>query len=172
MYEIGARWEAAEITVADEHLATAITQSVLVSLAGRLRRARRDRGRDHRVAVTGSGPEDHHALGARMVADFLHAAGWRVLDLGPSTPADGFAQVAEAHGAQVVAVSTSLSQHLDGVRAVRAALDDLPQGDRPLLAVGGRAYTGHPERARSVGADVHATDPAALLHTLEERLAA
>lgn len=162
MEEVGRLWEVAQITVADEHLATAITQGVLALLAGELPRLPRDGAR---IAVTGAGPGDHHGLGSRVVADFLQAAGWHVLDLGPCTPAEAFAQVASAHRAGVVAVSTSLSQHLDGVRAIRAALDELDP--RPLLVVGGRAYGGSVTRARGAGADLFAADPAVLLAELE-----
>jgi methanogenic corrinoid protein MtbC1 len=165
MHELGERWERAEITVADEHLATAITHRVLATLAGRLQRPLGVPEHDgEMVAVCGCGPADHHGIGARMVADFLQAGGWRVLDLGPATPAEAFAAVATAHGATVVAVSTSLPEHLDGVGAVRRALDELPEP--PLLVVGGQAYVGHPERADAVGADLYAPDPAALLSLL------
>ena len=51
-----------------------------------------------------------------MVGDFLQAAGWRVFDLGAATPASAFASVAAERGAQLVAVSSSRAEHLDGVR--------------------------------------------------------
>lgn len=168
MEEVGRRWEAAEITVADEHLATAITQGVLAGLAMHLPRTSSSAA--GRVAVTGSGPGDDHGIGSRVVADFLAAAGWKVLDLGANTPAEGFAQIAARHDARVVAVSTSLSQHLDGVRRVRAALDGLERP--PLLVVGGRAYGGSEDRARRVGADLFAQDPATLLERLETAVVA
>jgi methanogenic corrinoid protein MtbC1 len=163
MYEVGVLWERARITVAGEHLATAITQGVLATLATRL--PRRTVGAHRLVAVLGSGPEDFHGLGTRVVGDFLQAAGWRVFDLGAATPASAFASVAAEHGAQLVAVSSSLAEHLDGVREVRRALDFLTRP--PLLAVGGSAYDGYPERAAAVGAELHAADPRALLVRLD-----
>jgi methanogenic corrinoid protein MtbC1 len=162
LQELGARWERAEITIGDEHLATAITQGVLATLAPRLPRPAHP-GPQH-VAVVGCGAGDFHGVGARMVGDFLEAAGFRLLDLGVSAPASAFAGVAAAHGARVVAVSSSRAEHLDAVRDVRKALDQLR--DPPLLAVGGLAYAGHADRASAVGADVHAPDPAELVRLL------
>ena len=168
MREIGELWERAEITIADEHLATAITRRVLATLAGRLPRAQLGAGEPPPgIVVCGCGPEDNHALGAQMLADFFQAAGWTVLDLGPVTPAESFAAVAAIHGADVVAVSTSLPEHLDGARAVRRALDGMP--NPPLLAVGGHVYSDHPERVLAIGADLYAPDPAALLAALAAR---
>src|SRR5690348_4826510 len=49
LYEIGHRWEEAEISVAQEHLATATTQSLMARLAGRFEGGAR-RGRKVLVA--------------------------------------------------------------------------------------------------------------------------
>jgi methanogenic corrinoid protein MtbC1 len=159
MYEVGVLWERARISVAAEHLATAITQGVLATLAARLPRA--TAGSVQPVAVLGAGPEDFHVLGPRMVADFLQAAGWHVFDLGAATPASAFASVAADHGADLVAVSSSRAEHLAGVLEVSRAIKVL--GRPPLLAVGGNAYDGHPERASAAGADLHAANPRELL---------
>ncbi|MCW2995967.1 MAG: hypothetical protein JWQ18_3462 [Conexibacter sp.] len=164
MRELGELWEQAKIGIGDEHLATAITQGVLATLAYRLPRAAVSADGERAVAVVGCGPGDFHGLGARMVGDFLQAAGWLVLDLGQAAPASAFADVAATHDARLVAVSSSRAEHLDGVRDVRRALDTLARP--PLLAVGGVAYSGHRERATAVGADLHAGDPALLLEQL------
>jgi methanogenic corrinoid protein MtbC1 len=163
MHQVGVLWEQAKVTVAGEHLATAITQGVLATLAARL--PRRTAAAAGPVAVIGCGPDDFHGLGTRMVGDFLQAAGWRVFHLGAATPAPAFASVASEQGAQVVAVSSSRAEHLDGVHQIRRALDDLARP--PLLAVGGSAYDGHPERASAVGAELHAADPRELLRRLD-----
>jgi MerR family transcriptional regulator, light-induced transcriptional regulator len=163
MYEVGVLWKRARITVAGEHLATAITQGVLATLAARL--PRRTAQAERPVAVLGCGPEDFHGLGSRMVGDFLQAAGWRVFDLGAAAPASAFVNVAAERCAHVVCVSSSRAEHLDGVREVRRALNGLARP--PLLAVGGNAYEGYPERASAVGADLHAADPRGLLLQLD-----
>src|SRR5215213_2865099 len=106
LYEIGRRWSHAEISVAQEHLATAATQSAMARLAERLadgpRRVRPG------SAVVACVSDELHALGGRMVADYLEADGWNVAFLGQLTPSVELAALAAHHDAQVVALSAAL----------------------------------------------------------------
>jgi methanogenic corrinoid protein MtbC1 len=161
LYEIGRRWERDEIGIAEEHLATSVTEIVLADLAGRLPRAPR---RNHTVIVA-CGPDELHAVGSRMVADFLEADGWDTLHLGATTPAGALAELAVARRADVVAISVSMAQNVPPVAAAVAQLRALPFP--PTVALGGRAFA-DPELARGAGADVVAASPP----QLAERLAA
>lgn len=170
MVEIGRLWETAQIGVAQEHLATQITQTVLARLAPSLEDAAAAlevSGR-RRTAIVAGTPGELHAIGARMVADFLEASGWDVLLLGPDTPLAEIAELATERAPDVVALSTSLSFNLLAAGRVFARLRELESP--PLLIAGGRAYEGQADRALLAGADVFATDPEALLRELALRL--
>ena len=52
--------------------------------------------KDGRLAIVTGSPEERHALGVQMVADFLEGDGWEVLNLGASTPARDLARLADA----------------------------------------------------------------------------
>jgi MerR family transcriptional regulator, light-induced transcriptional regulator len=153
LYEIGRRWEDAEISVAQEHLATATTQSLLARLAERL-----DGGaprRDRRVLVACAEGE-LHSIGVRMVADFLEADGWDVLFVGALSPPTAVADLAAAQRVDVVALSAALAQRVpEIVRAVEAlrALETVP-----VIAVGGQAFGGDGDVAMRTGADLYAPD--------------
>ena len=120
LYEIGRRWEEAEISIAQEHLATATTQSLMARLAERLgtavaaARTQRARGRAPRASCTRSA--------CRMVADFLEADGWDVLFVGALSPVGALAEMAADRGVDVVALSASLSERLPEVDAAVRAL--------------------------------------------------
>jgi methanogenic corrinoid protein MtbC1 len=165
MHEVGRLWETAQLSVAQEHLATQITQAVIVNLALHLH------GGEPvglgRVAVVACSPGETHALGAQMVADFLEAQGWTPMTLGADTPAHELVELVRAREAALVALSTALPGHLLSVTRTLQLLRRLP--DRPFLAVGGRAYGGDRALARAVGADAFADDPQALLELLGER---
>jgi methanogenic corrinoid protein MtbC1 len=163
LYEIGRRWERAEISIAQEHLATATTQSLMARLAERLQHTV-PRGRT--VLVAGAEGE-LHSLGARMVADFLEGDGWDVLFVGALSPVDALAAMAAERGVDVVAVSASLSERVPEVIAAVRALRALDP--RPLIAVGGQAFAGDPAAALATGADLYANNADALVSTLAER---
>src|SRR3954463_3519105 len=89
--EIGHRWAMGALNVAEEHYATAVAQSILDALSRQLPRA----AKDGRLAVVSGTPEEQHALGTRVVADFLEADGWEVLLLGPGAPAQDLAELVD-----------------------------------------------------------------------------
>ncbi len=165
MHEIGRLWENAEVSIAQEHLATQITQTVIAALAFRLPAG--DPVGAGRVAVVSSSPGELHALGGRMVADFLEAQGWKVLALGADIPARELVHVADQRNAELVALSTALPWHLPSVTRICELLGQLSRP--PFIVVGGRAYDGDPGRARAIGADAFADDPAVLLELLGQR---
>lgn len=165
LYEVGRRWSRAEISVAQEHLATAATQSTLARLAGRLGDgSRAARGR----VVVACAEDELHVVGLRMVADFLEAAGWDVTFVGAMTPAAGLLELAA--DAEAVALSAALPERIPMVARAVGQLRALP--DPPLIVVGGQAFAGSPERALATGADAWAADAEDAVRVLDERLAA
>jgi MerR family transcriptional regulator, light-induced transcriptional regulator len=167
MNEVGRLWEAAAVSVAQEHLATRITNAILATLALQLTGgAPVGAGR---VAVVAATPGERHALGGQMVADFLEAQAWTVLALGADTPAPELVELVRTRGAHVVALSTSLPGHLLSVTLTCELLRRLPAP--PYIVAGGRAYRGERTRALAVGADAFADNPQMLLTLLAERFA-
>jgi len=164
LHEVGRLWQEARIAVANEHLATQITGSVLAGLAGRLTLGTSGTGRR---AIVSCSPGELHVLGGQMVSDFLEADGWDVLPLGADVPADDLAALAGRERVALVALSTALPVHLLAAGAACAALRRLD--DPPYIVAGGQAFAGDEVRARAVGADAYAADPAALLRLLAGR---
>lgn len=163
--EVGHRWAMGELNVAEEHYATAIAQSILDGLSRRLPRAERD----GRLAVVTGTPGEQHALGARMVADFLEADGWEVILLGPGAPAPDLAELVEHEQPDVVALSTATASVLDGVAEVLKTLAAL--SPRPFIVAGGQFWTAATRAtALELGADHVQQDPRALVAELHERI--
>ena len=80
LIEVGVRWEAGDVTVAQEHLATSTVRAAMQRL---LADARADvRG----VAVLACAPGEQHEIGLLMLAVLLRADGWQVAYLGADTP--------------------------------------------------------------------------------------
>jgi methanogenic corrinoid protein MtbC1 len=165
MYEIGDRWAVDQINVAEEHYATAITQQLLDELS----RLMRMPPRDGRLAIVTGTPGELHALGARMVADFLEADGWEVLQLGASTPAGDLAELADSERPDLVGLSTSTAGSLPGIVEVLDRLSGVRP--RPLLVVGGQFWTAETSlAAEQLGADMVVRDLRELVPLLRERI--
>jgi methanogenic corrinoid protein MtbC1 len=162
MYEVGRLWESAEVSVAQEHLATQITQSVIAALG--LHLSGGEPVGAGRVAIVSTSPGELHALGSQMVADFLEAQGWNVLHLGADVPGPELVALAEQRQATVVCLSTALAGHLLSVTHTCQLLRGLRPA--PYIVVGGRAYGGDGACADAVGADAFADDPEGLLELL------
>ncbi len=155
MTAIGRLWEEARISVAQEHLATAITGSQLAWLAPRLA-APPPVGR---TAILAGMPGELHVLGLQMVADFLTGDGWEILDLGQAVPTDDLVDFVAARRPTAVGLSSALTTRLAAARSAIARLRALP--DPPLVMVGGAAYAGDEALARRLGADLFAADAGA-----------
>ena len=168
LYEVGRLWSHAEISIAQEHLATAATQSAMARLAESLsdgpRRVRPG------TAVVACVSDELHAVGGRMVADFLEADGWRVVFLGQLTPGTGLAALAAEQGATLVALSAALPERVPLVAETCAELRGLDPA--PFVLVGGQAFGGSAERALRTGADAYADDAEAAVAAVRERFAA
>jgi MerR family transcriptional regulator, light-induced transcriptional regulator len=155
-YEVGRLWQLNRINVAQEHYCTAITQLAMSQLYPYLFEHPRCRPRRRMVATCVAG--DLHELGVRMVADFFEMAGWDTTFLGADTPEDSVVERVRAARADVVAISATVTTHLDGVRRVVTALraDEITRGTTVL--VGGQPFNARPELCEELGADGTATD--------------
>jgi methanogenic corrinoid protein MtbC1 len=163
--EVGHRWAMGTLNVAEEHYATTVAQSILDGLSRRLKRA----PKDGRLAVVSGTPEELHALGVRIVADFLEADGWEVILLGPGAPAHDIAQLVESEQPDVVALSTATAGVVDGVVEVIGALAALRP--RPCIVAGGQFWTAETSpTALEFGADLVLQDPRELVAALHQRI--
>ena len=164
MQEIGALWEAAQLSTAYEHYATSITQGVIGALGPRMRVA----PMSGRLAILSCTPDERHGIGLQMIGDFLEGVGWEVLNLGPSLPVGDLVALAEDEQPDAVALSTSTPDRLPGAHAALAELRALPRP--PFLVVGGRAWhAAGSERVLRAGADACVRGPVELTRLLTER---
>lgn len=133
MWRIGSLWEEGAITVADEHLATALTHRVMAGVFGsNFGHAASRPGRVLLAAVEGQ----HHALGLRMAADVLELAGYEVIYLGGDVPLDALVATVESRRPDLVGLSSTLSPDKSSIGRSVSQLHVLTP-DLPIL-VGGQ----------------------------------
>jgi methanogenic corrinoid protein MtbC1 len=133
LYQVGELWENQRISVAVEHLATAITERMLTlvqaqTLAGPAR---------NRSIVIACVADEYHQLGGRMIADFCEMRGWRGYFLGASTSLADLLKTIEERRPSMLGLSLSLYLSLPALlKAVAAVTERFPE--LPIL-VGGQA---------------------------------
>lgn len=164
--EIGRLWQENLLTVAEEHLATAVTQSAMLAIYG-----------DLKIPVA-SGPlliaacaeSERHEIGVRMLCDFLDMEGWDTVFLGASVPIESLVEMVREREPDVVALSASIPPHLPQVRRAITAIRDGAR-KQPIILVGGRPLLERPDLAVQLGADLTASDAAEAARMLKERFA-
>lgn len=139
--EVGRRWQAGDLTVADEHLATAVVEGVMARVgraATRLPRRSRER------VLLACAEDEGHVVALRMVADLAEGAGFDVRYLGASVPVDALVDLARRLRPRVVGLSASAGaapaaviEAVDGLLAL-PGLDVIVGGDGVPAALGGR----------------------------------
>ncbi len=135
LYEIGRLWETNQISVADEHLGTAITQYVMSNLYQHLETSDKQRGRLVMTGVQG----ELHQVGANMVSDVLEAEGWDVMFLGTNVPDDGVIESIRKHGADLFGISSTMLFNIPKViRLVEATRREF--GNSIPIMLGGGAF--------------------------------
>lgn len=154
--EVGRLWERGEVSVAQEHFTTSVTQMVLSLLHPYL--ARGDGG-GRRLVAAGVGFGSHE-VGIRMVTEFLERAGWTTTYLGTSVPAPDVVEEVVRHRAHVLALTASLSSQIGSVRRLIEMVRADPRCAGVKVVVGGRMFGLAPALAREVDADGYARDAA------------
>ncbi len=126
MHELGEQWSAGRVTVAQEHFATNFFQARLLALARGW-----DRGLGPR-ALLACAPNEQHALALIVFGIALHELGWRITYLGPDTPIDTLAEVAEIVHPELTVVAATMRRRLSRHAKPLASFTD-----RWSLALGG-----------------------------------
>lgn len=165
--EIGRLWQENQISVADEHLATAITQA---AMARAYERAFAWRTATGRTLIAACVDVERHEVGLRMLCDLLDLEGWHTTYLGSSVPVESLVSMVQRRRPDVVALSAALSPHLPRVRAMIDAVNMTLGASRPIIIVGGRPFLDDPSLAQKLGADFTATNAVDAVRLLGEHV--
>jgi methanogenic corrinoid protein MtbC1 len=133
LYQIGELWEQNRISVAQEHLATAITQNALAAGFARAEFSEPN----GRSAVLACVEDNHHGIGLRMVSDAFEVAGWNVAFLGTNTPTPAIVSFVAETNPDLLGLSAGLAQHVTTLREVIARVHAEMGSRAPRIIIGG-----------------------------------
>ena len=150
MYEIGRLWQVSKASIAQEHLATAITESLMAQAFATAEFA----PPVQRKALFSCVQGNHHELGLRMVSDAFEVKGWEVQFLGADTPTQSLLEQVDRFRPDLVGLSISMpSQVSTGREAIQSIRGDGSAG-RPAVLIGGLALNQLDGLWRDLNADL------------------
>lgn len=134
LYRIGELWEQGRVSVATEHLASAIAEGLLNLVTPQLL-AMPKNGMSVVVSCTAN---EYHQIGARMVADLFEMNGWRSYFLGANVPVADVIALIRTKQPDLIALSLAiyfnLGTLLGALRLIRENFAAIP------VLVGGHAF--------------------------------
>ena len=146
MRHVGELWYRGELSVAQEHLATAVVRGMLSDLA-----LTRSPLREGPTVVVATPANQMHELGALVVAATAASTGWQVTYLGANVPAQDIAATVDRTAASAVALSVT---HPIDDPALGNELRDLRAqvGPHVALLAGGAAALSYGKTLKEIGA--------------------
>ena len=157
MVEVGRLWSEGEISVADEHLFTAIVDRIMTVSYARISNQLQV-AYNEKTAVLLCPRGENHSMGARMFADILELQGWKVHYLGADIPENEIVATLKRVAPDLLGISLVMPFNLrileELIKLVRA---------EPVLAAtkilaGGPAFAQEPLLWQFAGADAGATN--------------
>lgn len=134
LYQVGEYWEMNRISVATEHMATAITENLMIRLQPQFFTTERT-GKKVVIACVAN---EHHQVGAKMVADIFEMNGWDGYFIGSNTPVTELIRLIESKKPDLIGLSLSIYYNLPELKntlsEIRQHFPDLP------VMVGGQAF--------------------------------
>lgn len=134
LYDIGDLWEYNKISVATEHMASAIVESILNQLYFELI----SKEKKNKTVVATCVENEFHQIGIKMISDIFEMNGWNALFLGANTPISELISFIKIKDPDLLAISLSLYFNLPGlektIEKVRKEFPELP------ILVGGQAF--------------------------------
>lgn len=145
---VGKLWSEGCVSVAEEHVATAMAQQAL----RRSFPSNVQPSKEHAVAVVVPAGE-WHTVGAEIVRDFIRIQGYRVFYTGANTPLDGLLSLLERNDVSHLLVSSTVASGLPQVSELVQRVKEQMGERRPRIVVGGQAYRLDAGFGERVGAD-------------------
>jgi len=134
LYNVGELWEFNKISVANEHMASAIVESILNQLYSDII----SKEKKGKTVIAACVENEFHQIGIKMVSDIFELNGWDALFLGSNTPTSELISFIKSKNPDLLAISLSLFFNLPALeKMIQKVQKEFP--GLPVL-VGGQAF--------------------------------
>lgn len=134
LYKVGELWEYNLISVAAEHLATSISESVMNEIYDKIIADERASKKVVLSCIEG----EQHQVGIKMVADIFEMHGWDSLFLGSDVPSSEFISYINETSPELIAISISIYSRMNQLQNLVIELTKLFPNIE--IIIGGQAF--------------------------------
>jgi len=135
LYEVGRLWETNKISVATEHIATAITEGILNEYFEQII----SKTKLNRKVVVACVENEQHQVGVKMVADIFEMFGWESFFLGTGIPVQELIRYIHEVKPDLLAISLTVYFNLNNlVKMLNRIQNEFPE---LTIIVGGQAFS-------------------------------
>ena len=134
LYQIGDLWQANQISVATQHLVTALTEFLLNQVYPYIF----SQPRVGKRVVIACVPKELHAMGAKMVADLFEYYGWDSLFLGANVPLKSLLELIDEYKPDAIGLSLSMYPNIE---SLHKTLEQVTNTFSIPVIVGGQALS-------------------------------
>lgn len=133
LYRVGLLWEQNKITVATEHMATAITEGILNELFEQIISGKKF----NKKVVVACVENEQHQVGIKMVADIFELKGWESFFLGTGIPTSELIKFLRETKPDLLAISLSVYFNFTNLlKMLETIKNEFPN---LLIMIGGQA---------------------------------
>jgi MerR family transcriptional regulator, light-induced transcriptional regulator len=134
LYDVGELWQQNRISVATEHMATALIEGLIHRIAAQKAPTETSKKKILSACVE----SEQHQVGIKMVSDIFEAHGWESIFAGASMPKSELMRFIEEQNPDLVAISLNIYFHLnellDTLSLLREKFPHIP------VIIGGQAF--------------------------------
>jgi len=150
MRQVGLKFANQEISTAQEHMASAITERMMMRIVQHYSTGRKV----ERTAILGCGPNSWHTIGLRMASDYLRTCGWRTMFLGANVPHECFISTVESSKPDIVLLSCKTDEGVQSGLTLVKELNSMRSKQFAFcIGVGGCCAADHQNEFMAEGAD-------------------
>ena len=166
MTAVGQKWHDGDVSVGQEHLATAVVMRLIGRLGPRFARKGRTKG----AVIVTTPPGERHAIPSLMVSDLLRGAGFEVIDLGADVPVDAISEIVPSVDNLVAVCISATRANLD--RATRRTVKAVRKAAPEVAVFAGGGAVPDADHAKALGADGWAGSAAGAVDLVLDAVAA
>ena len=150
--ELGRLWQTSQISVAQEHYATSITQLAMSMLYEKIFSV----PKNGKVFLGTCTQGELHEFGIRMICDYMESCGWDTIYLGANMPENSIVQMIIAEEPDIIALSCTMIFNLSKTKSLVSAIKRA--GITTPVIVGGYPFMNDEELWLKIGADGYSAD--------------